>query len=127
MLEETMLHIGLRMAVSRKSDIHAGEHLVLEEALPLGLIEKVRPEVALSEDEPRPALRPSRFSFLKKCTVWRNAGAGADHENGRIVIGQAKMRIALDIGRHARLGSDAVGEKAGGDAGAFLAVEYVAQ
>src|SRR6185437_8375068 len=52
MLKQAVLHIHLVRPIARKRNIHMRQHTVLQEGLPLGLIEKIAVEVALAEEQP---------------------------------------------------------------------------
>ena len=77
-----------------------------------------------AEEEPVPAARADRLAFLEKGAERRDAGARADHDDGRVVIlGQAKFRRGR-INRRGRIGA-ALGEEGGANAFAFPAVAAV--
>src|SRR5690606_12864354 len=111
-LFHSMLHVYLLLLVARKGHVHAREGAVLSVAQPFELVEEVAREVAVAEDQPVVALVTVLAAMLDKRAIGRDAGAGADHDDGRAaILRQPEAIVALDKHRYLRC---AAREEAGG-------------
>src|SRR5690606_14609985 len=76
LLAEAVLDVELLRAVAREGDVHPCQRAVGQPLLPFGLVEEVAAEMALTEEQPRPAAA-ARLALLQEGAIGGNAGAGA--------------------------------------------------
>ena len=68
-LAQSVLDIDLVCSIAREGDIHTRQDPLLEEILPFGLVEKIRMEIALAEEQPGFSAGAPGFPFLNEGAI----------------------------------------------------------
>ena len=123
---DPVLHVDLLARIAREGEVELVEHAVAEQVLPLELVEEIGAEIAFAEEQPGLAFDAAGFPFLHERAVRGDPGAGPDHDDRSVVVGQEKMVVRLDVDRHGLLLAGQGGEVTGGDPGAGLVMQRVA-
>ena len=127
LLEHLVLHVDLVVLVAGEGEIEMGKVLVAEHGLELVAVEEVGCGAALAEEEPVLSGGGESAALVQEGAEGCDAGAGADHDDGRIgLLRQAKFFVWLNVDGAAFAGVGAVGEQGGADAAALAVVRAIA-
>src|SRR5260221_5880253 len=86
LLAHPMLDIELLGLVAREGGVEAAQQAIGDIALKLLLIEKIEFAPLIAEEQPVATARADRAALLEKGAGRRDAGAGTDHDDRRIVF-----------------------------------------
>src|SRR5438445_12489647 len=104
---QRVLNVYFFTLVAAEGEIEPMQRAGLERLLPFDLIQEIRAEMRIAEEQPVAAAgarcHRARFrAFLHEAAKWRNAGAGADHDHvARSVRRQTEALVRFDKDRHA--------------------------
>jgi len=126
-LQHAVLDVNLVLLVAREGGIEAGQEPVAVKGGQLVLEQEIGVAPRIAEEQPIAADGAGRAALLQKGAERRDPGAGADHDQRRIVVlGQPEIMGLADEYRNWFAESHAIGKPAGGDAVALPAAQFVA-